>query len=72
MIPCLAAMGSAGIEELLGGSRIGQGYAHRAGALQGKIQIFLMQLNSKTGIKGSINHAFAVHLKNTRRGKPAH
>src|ERR1700736_1442708 len=41
MVPALAAEGGGGVEQLLGGRRIGQGETEGARSLQGEVQILL-------------------------------
>jgi len=72
MVPGLAAMRGAGIEQLLGQGRVGQQKAKCSRAVQCQVEILLMQLNTKARFEVSLHHALAVNFENPRRGEAPH
>src|SRR2546426_6854163 len=69
VVPRLAAMGNARVEELLRSRRVGQGQAECLRALQRQIQVLLMQLDAKARIEGALHHALAMHFEYARGGE---
>src|ERR1700732_1054294 len=53
--PALAPEGGGGVEQLLGGRRIGQGEAEGARPLQGEVQILLVQFDAEAGVEGAFD-----------------
>ena len=49
VVPGGAAVGFAGVKELLRRGRVGQGDAQGLGALQGEVQVLLVQLDAEAG-----------------------
>src|SRR5271167_3249786 len=72
MIPGLTATRRAGVEKFLRRCRVWQRDPERLRALQGKVEILLVKLDTETRIEGSLNHPVAVHLENLRGRKSAH
>src|SRR5277367_6037548 len=72
MIPGLAAVRSAGVEQFLRGRGVRQRDPHALGALQGEVQILLVQFDPEAGREGPLDHALTMDFENPRRRKPAH
>src|SRR2546421_23628 len=70
MVPALAAEGGGGVEQLLGRRRVGQGEAEGARALEGKVQILLVQFDAEAGVEGAFDHPLAMDLENARGCEP--
>ncbi len=60
------------VHQFLHKSGMRQREAQRSRRLQRKVQILLMQLNAKAGVEGTLDHAFTVNLKDSRRGESSH
>src|SRR5262245_15721361 len=65
-------MRGARIEQLLGGGRIGQTQTELARVAEREIQVLLVQLDAKTGLKRALDHALAMQLEHTRRRESTH
>ena len=72
MIPALAAVRRAGVEQLLRRGGVGKRHAHLARRAERQVQILLMELDPKSGIERALDHPLAVHFQNARRGETAH
>ena len=67
-----AAVGRAGIEQLLRRRGVAAGHAERARALQREVQVLLVQLDAEARVEGALDHALAVHFEDARGGEAAH
>ena len=72
MVKVLHAIGTANLHQLRCAGGLRQSHAQSTGALQGQVQVFLVQANAKARGKGALDHALAVHLQDARGGKAAH
>ena len=72
MVPRLAAMRRAGVEQLLRRGGVGQRDAERLGALQGEIEVLLVKFDPEAGRERAFDHALAVHLEDSRGREAAH
>ena len=63
MVPGLAAVRGAGVEQFLGGSGIRQRYADLAGVAERQVQILLMQLDPKAWVEGAVDHALTMDFE---------
>jgi hypothetical protein len=66
MVPRLAAMRRARVEQLLRDRGAGQREAERTRAFEGKVEILLVQLDSKARFEISLDHPLAMHFENPR------
>lgn len=64
MVPALAAVRDTGTEQLLSIGSIRQGDTKFAGIRQREVQVFLMQLDTKTRIERAFDHTLAMHFQN--------
>lgn len=64
MIPALAAVCHASVEQLLRSGGIGKRHADLARGAERKIQIFLMKLDPEAGVERALDHPLAVNLQN--------
>src|SRR3546814_7868389 len=72
VIPVAAADGRAGAEHLLGVGGVGQVDVQLLGALQGQVQVLLVQADAEARIEGALDHALAVYFQDLRGGKTTH
>src|SRR6201986_3027471 len=72
MIPRLAAMRDAGVEQLLRGRGRGQGDAERAGAVERQVEILLMQLDPEAWFEITLYHAFTMYFEDPGGREAAH
>src|SRR5215472_18190670 len=61
MVPALAAECGGGVEQLLGRRRVGQRETEGTSALQGEVEILLVQFDAEAGVEGAFDHALAMH-----------
>src|SRR6266851_4006659 len=62
MIPALAAVRCAGVEQLLRRGGVGKRHSNLACRGECQIQILLMKLDPKSGIKRTLDHPLAVNF----------
>ena len=72
MVPITATEGGAGAEHLLGAGGVRQVDPQLLGPGQRQVQILLVQIDAKAWIECALDHTFAVHFKDLRRGEAAH
>ena len=72
MVQLRLAMGGAALHQLGGAGGVRQADTHLTRALQRQVQVFLVQADAKTRVKGASDHALAVHFQNAAGGKTAH
>ena len=71
MVPFRAAVGGAGVEELLSGRGVGERDAERSCAREHEVQILLVQLDPEARVECALDHALAVHFEDARCRKAA-
>ncbi len=57
---------------MLGIGGVGQVDAQLLGALQGQVQVLLVQVDAEARVEGALDHALGMHLEDFRRGKATH
>src|SRR3546814_8771027 len=54
VVPAGPTVGGAGVEQLLRGCRVGKADAQSLGALQGEVEVLLVQLEAEAGLEGAL------------------
>jgi hypothetical protein len=72
MVPGLAAVGDARIEQLLRGGGVRQRHAEGACTAEREVQVFLVQFDAEARVEGALDHALAMHFEDLRRCEATH
>ena len=72
MIGLAVTEGRARLHQLRHARRLRQRHPQRAGALQGEIEVLLMQRDPEPRVECAFDHAFAMYFQNARRRESAH